>query len=104
MKKKIQNIKKNLEKCKYKIDKCFFYFFLLICEFYFIYYRSKTTTPAQYEKLVAFMATNTDIAGGFHTRPKETIQAFWEEVRCELNAIGPPSKDVNAWKKECMTF
>ncbi|XP_067625362.1 uncharacterized protein [Eurosta solidaginis] len=60
---------------------------------------SKTTTPGQYEKLAEMLESKRDIAQGFQKRPKEEVQAFWEEVARTLNALGPPRKDCTAWKK-----
>ncbi|XP_039968833.1 uncharacterized protein LOC120780638 [Bactrocera tryoni] len=45
------------------------------------------------------MATKRDIAQGFQKRPKEEVQEFWEEVARNLNALGPPTKDSNTWRK-----
>ncbi|XP_017475381.1 PREDICTED: uncharacterized protein LOC108365751 [Rhagoletis zephyria] len=45
------------------------------------------------------MAAKRDIAQGFQQRSKEEVQAFWNEVVTSLNALGPPSKDSNAWRK-----
>ncbi|XP_029409084.2 uncharacterized protein LOC105231785 [Bactrocera dorsalis] len=60
---------------------------------------SKTTTPQQYVKLAEIMEKKPDIANGFHKGPKEDLQAFWQEVASNLNALGPPSKDSLAWRK-----
>ncbi|XP_039967496.1 uncharacterized protein LOC126767985 [Bactrocera neohumeralis] len=60
---------------------------------------SKVTTAEQYEKLCDMMATKRDIAQGFQKRPKEEVQEFWEEVARNLNALGPPTKDSNTWRK-----
>ncbi|XP_067635112.1 uncharacterized protein [Eurosta solidaginis] len=60
---------------------------------------SKTTTAEQYGKLADMMESKPDIANGFHQRPKEDVQAFWEEVASHLNALGPPPKDSNVWRK-----
>ncbi|XP_067622007.1 uncharacterized protein [Eurosta solidaginis] len=62
-------------------------------------YRSKTTTQLQYETLAYLMTTKRDIAQGLTRRPKEEVQAFLEEVARALNALGPPSKDGNTWRK-----
>ncbi|XP_049308998.1 uncharacterized protein LOC125777719 [Bactrocera dorsalis] len=61
--------------------------------------RSKVTTAEQYEKLCDMMATKRDIAQGFQKPPKEEVQEFWEEVARNLNALGPPTKDSNTWRK-----
>lgn len=74
----------------------------MICEFYLIYCRSKTTTPEQYAKLVTLKSGKLDMATAYSKRPKEEVLAFWEEVRVELNSLGPPTKDGIAWKKVCM--
>lgn len=70
----------------------------------FVLLRSKHTTPQQYEKLVSLMATQKELAGGYCTKPKEEVAAFWEETALVLNSLGPPTKNGTLWKKVCMPF
>uniref|UniRef100_A0A182RZN3 Regulatory protein zeste n=1 Tax=Anopheles funestus TaxID=62324 RepID=A0A182RZN3_ANOFN len=50
----------------------------------------------QYEKLVDILETCPDIARDLY---KVDHSSFWNEVAENLNAIGPPIKQNNGWKR-----
>lgn len=57
--------------------------------------RGKRKNSQQMEILLKFMEDNPDIAKGSVRGDKEK----WREVKIILNGAGPPTNDVNGWKK-----
>ncbi|XP_055905759.1 uncharacterized protein LOC129941212 [Eupeodes corollae] len=57
------------------------------------------TNRAQFQRLFEMLQEKPEIAQGYSKIPKEEINAFWEQVKTELNSSGPPSKDATAWRK-----
>ncbi|XP_017472936.1 PREDICTED: uncharacterized protein LOC108363918 [Rhagoletis zephyria] len=49
--------------------------------------------------LIQFMEENPDLAKGFSKRDKSLVSSLWQELTDTLKAAGPPTKDVNGWKK-----
>ncbi|XP_055551659.1 uncharacterized protein LOC129734003 [Wyeomyia smithii] len=58
--------------------------------------KSKSTTKAQYAKLVELLEEHPDIAKGF---TKSNSNTFWKNCATKLNILGPPVKDAAGWKK-----
>lgn len=51
------------------------------------------------------MEEHQDIARGYTKRDKVLVETLWQDLAQSLNGAGPPSKDVNGWKKVmCSTF
>ncbi|XP_059218236.1 uncharacterized protein LOC131996765 [Stomoxys calcitrans] len=49
--------------------------------------------------LLDFMRNHQDIAKGFVKGDKVVVEDLWKELSGQLNAAGPPTKDVSNWKK-----
>lgn len=45
------------------------------------------------------MEQHTDLARGFVKGDRVSYEELWVELAGELNASGPPKKEVSAWKK-----
>ncbi|XP_055912673.1 uncharacterized protein LOC129946485 [Eupeodes corollae] len=60
---------------------------------------SKTTNKQQHNKLYEALSRKPDIAKGYTKRTKEEINLFWEELKTDLNLLGPPIKDAGTWRK-----
>jgi len=45
------------------------------------------------------MEANPDLAKGFTKRNKALVDSLWLDLTTSLNAAGPPTKEVNGWKK-----
>ncbi|XP_036339817.1 uncharacterized protein LOC118749153 [Rhagoletis pomonella] len=59
----------------------------------------KHKTQKQDEVMVEFMRSNQELARGFVKGDRTAAEAKWSQLTTDLNAIGPPCKDVNGWKK-----
>lgn len=64
-------------------------------------YRLKVTTARQYEILVDFFLTHSHLAKGRiqSVEARKKAGELWEDLSKSLNAVGPPLRDVNGWKK-----
>lgn len=59
----------------------------------------KITNNKQLEVLVEAMKKEKSIARGFTKEPKEKVKEFWKALAGELNAEGPPLREIVEWKK-----
>lgn len=64
------------------------------------FYRKKTNSE-QFQKLVAMMEENSDIAKGVGNfgSSKKISHEFWENAAVCLNSVGPPTRDGKQWHK-----
>lgn len=62
-------------------------------------FRGQHKNSAQIEIFIRFMEKHKDLARGFVKGDKVFFEQLWEELAKELNAFGPPTKQVPAWKK-----
>ncbi|XP_017478076.1 PREDICTED: uncharacterized protein LOC108367887 isoform X1 [Rhagoletis zephyria] len=62
---------------------------------------TKRTTTQQFQKLVAIMENNPDVARGMGSfgSTKKSRAELWEKFATELNAIGPPMRNGREWNK-----
>ncbi|XP_046809045.1 uncharacterized protein LOC111690680 isoform X3 [Lucilia cuprina] len=49
--------------------------------------------------LMRFMKDHTDLGRGFSKKDKTSQEKLWTALKDELNAAGPPTKDLGDWKK-----
>ncbi|XP_049302065.1 uncharacterized protein LOC125775464 [Bactrocera dorsalis] len=63
--------------------------------------KNKQTNPTQFEILINFMNTHSELSKGQlkTVDAKNAANNLWKELVCDLNAAGPPSRDVLKWKK-----
>ncbi|XP_067628923.1 uncharacterized protein [Eurosta solidaginis] len=63
--------------------------------------KTKQTQKQQFELLVDFMAIHPDLAKGLLKTPNAKTMAnnLWKQVTRQLNAAGPPMRDITGWKK-----
>ncbi|XP_046810838.1 uncharacterized protein LOC124420775 [Lucilia cuprina] len=59
------------------------------------------TKPRQYEIMVDFMVQHSDLAKGHlnASNAKSKSRELWERLSLDLNAAGPPTHEVEKWKK-----
>lgn len=59
------------------------------------------TNKKQYEEMVEYMTRHSDLAKGHLNVPdaKSKSSNMWEKLCSDLNALGPPERDVKGWKK-----
>ncbi|XP_054746776.1 uncharacterized protein LOC129251451 [Anastrepha obliqua] len=62
---------------------------------------NKQTQKKQFQILVDFMTTHPDLAKGLMKTPNAKIRVdhLWKRVTSELNAAGPPMRDMAGWRK-----
>ena len=51
-----------------------------------------------------FMKQHQDLARGLIKGDRVLRQELWAELTLHLNASGPPTKDVSAWKRVCINY
>ncbi|XP_054085778.1 uncharacterized protein LOC128921651 [Zeugodacus cucurbitae] len=63
--------------------------------------KNKQTNPTQFEILINYMKTHSELSKGQlkTVDAKNAANNLWKELVCDLNAAGPPSRDVLKWKK-----
>ena len=64
-------------------------------------FRPKITSQCQFEELVRFMEANVGIARGYTSTKdgKKEAKKQWEEISNILNALGPPIRTENEWRR-----
>ncbi|XP_017478077.1 PREDICTED: uncharacterized protein LOC108367887 isoform X2 [Rhagoletis zephyria] len=67
---------------------------------------TKRTTTQQFQKLVAIMENNPDVARGMGSfgSTKKSRAELWEKFATELNAIGPPMRNGREWNKVWLDY
>ncbi|XP_067635254.1 uncharacterized protein [Eurosta solidaginis] len=63
--------------------------------------KMKHTQQKQFEVLVDFMKAHPDLSKGLlkSANGRNAASNLWKRVTSQLNAVGPPSRDVAGWKK-----
>ncbi|XP_039950051.1 uncharacterized protein LOC120767829 [Bactrocera tryoni] len=65
------------------------------------HFKNKQTNPTQFEILINYMKTHSELSKGQlkTVDAKNAANNLFKELVCDLNAAGPPSRDVLKWKK-----
>ncbi|KAI8115180.1 hypothetical protein CVS40_12557 [Lucilia cuprina] len=59
----------------------------------------KHRNPQQEKIFIDFMESHVDIARGYVKGDRVVKEALWADLAKKLNSCGPPTKDLNGWKK-----
>ncbi|XP_055902716.1 uncharacterized protein LOC129938914 isoform X2 [Eupeodes corollae] len=68
--------------------------------------KNPNTKTSQFELMVQFMTSHSDLAKGYLKSPeaRQKSKQLWLNLSANLNAEGPPQRDVVGWKKVWADF
>ena len=64
-----------------------------------LFHRKRTTNRAQLEKIVELMKPHPDLAKNLTKSSVEFIQELWQNLRDQLNSLGPQLKKQQSGKR-----